>query len=66
VKSLLRSVMLTYDDIGHVKVVSQGLSEEEPELLGDPVAAHAIDGVTDPNPSSGRMTEAELATVGNV
>jgi hypothetical protein len=65
VKGLLGSMMLTYDDIGRVQVMSKSLSEDEPELVGDPVATRAIAGETaDSNPAL--MTEGELATVGNV
>jgi len=58
----LRAVMLTNDDLGVVKVVSETMSEE-PVLVGDKCATDSIGGVAaDP----GRMSTAEQATVGNV
>jgi hypothetical protein len=60
---MLRSVMLTYDDLGRVRVVSEDLRADESELVGDVFAVQAISGQpADP----GRMTTGELATVGNV
>jgi len=54
--------MLTNDDLGVVKVVSETMSEE-PVLVGDKCATDSIGGVAaDP----GRMSTAEQATVGNV
>lgn len=59
----MRSMMLTYEDVGRVQVISQNLEEDEVYLVGAKPATQAIEGTP---VGRGDLSAREESTVGNV